>query len=173
MYIPKSKQIKSPKIAGKLYDIETGFRYTGKYVQDYKGNFYKGSNITSKSVKLKYVPDSLTTSNTLGLYTVTPTPSSKDYAKGGLVRYFVKDGRSGRVVETSRQQYLEQQLEGKLYRRTLKVFWYITGPLEDSVMNGYVYPGTRSKNLDVVKQAEKELPGIGEQVLNNPAQFVK
>ena len=31
-------------------------------------------------------------------------------------------------------------------------------------LNGYKYPGTKSKNQDVINQAEAILPGIGEQM---------
>lgn len=49
MYIPKIKQIVGGKIPGKLVDPKTGLRFAGKFVQDFKGNFFKGEKITSKS----------------------------------------------------------------------------------------------------------------------------
>lgn len=173
MYIPKSKQIVGGKIAGKLFDLKTGFRYTGPYVQDFKGNFYKGTVINKNSEALEFIPDDLKSKNPLGIFSVFRKPTASDYKKGIFIRYFVKDARSGRVVEIDKKQYLEQRNEAKLYRRTLKIAWYITGNVEDTVINGYVYPGTKAKNLDVIDKAEKELPGIGDQVLKNPAEFVK
>lgn len=173
MYIPKIKQIVGGKIPGKLIDINTGLRFGGKFVQDFKGNFFKGEKITSKSEPLKFVPDSKAEEETLGLRTVYRQPSSADYAKGTFDRFFVKDGPSGRVVEVDKSQYLEQKKSGKLYRRVLRIQWYITGNPEDQTINGYLYPGTKRKNQDVINQAEKILPGIQDQVLTNPAQFVK
>ena len=55
----------------------------------------------------------------------------------------------------------------------MKLIWYITGNPDEQIINGYVYPGLKEKNLDVVKQAEKVLPGIGKQALTDPVQFVK
>jgi|TARA_A100001011_G_scaffold305753_1_gene320451 hypothetical protein len=173
MYIPKIKQIVGGKIPGKLIDIKTGLRFGGKFVQDFKGNFFKGEKITSKSETLKFVPDSKAEEETLGLRTVYRQPSSADYAKGTFDRFFVKDGPSGRVVEVDKSQYLEQKKSGKLYRRVLRIQWYITGNPEDQTINGYLYPGTKKKNQDVINQAEKILPGIQDQVLTDSAQFVK
>ena len=72
-----------------------------------------------------------------------------------------------------KSQYLEQKKSGKLYRRVLRIQWYITGNPEDQTINGYLYPGTKKKNQDVINQAEKILPGIQDQVLTDSAQFVK
>lgn len=173
MYIPKIKQIVGGKIPGKLIDPKTGLRFGGKFVQDFKGNFFKGEKITSKSEPLKFVPDSKAEEETLGLRTIFRQPTSADYAKGTFDRFFVKDGPSGRVVEVDKSQYLEQKKSGKLYRRVLRIQWYITGNPEDQTINGYLYPGTKRKNQDVINQAEKMLPGIQDQVLTDPAQFVK
>jgi len=173
MYIPKIKQIIGGKIPGKLIDPKTGLRFAGKFVQDFKGNFFKGEKITSKSQPLEFIPDVKQQEISLGLTTAYRQPSSADYAKGTFDRFFVKDGPSGRVVEVDKSQYLEQKESGKLYRRVLRIQWYITGNPEDQTINGYLYPGTKRKNEDVINQAEKILPGIKDQVLTDPAQFVK
>ena len=173
MYIPKIKQIAGGKVAGKLLDIKTGLQYFGKFVKDYKGNFFKGSQITSKSEPLLYVPDVKAIERELNLQTVFRSPSEQEYTKGSFTRYFVKDSRTGRVVEVDEPQYLQQRKTNKLYRRALKIEWYITGEPEDQIINGYLYPGTKSKNQDVIKQAEEILPGIGEQILKDPGQCVK
>lgn len=173
MYIPKIKQIIGGKIPGKLIDPKTGLRFGGKFVQDFKGNFFKGEKITTKSQPLEFIPDKKEQEISLGLTTVFRQPSSADYTKGTFDRFFVKDGPSGRVVEVDKSQYLEQKKSGKLYRRVLRIQWYITGNPEDQTINGYLYPGIKRKNQDVINQAEKILPGIKDQVLSDPAQFVK
>ena len=101
------------------------------------------------------------------------TPSSADYTKGTFIRYFVKDSRLNRVVEVDKPKYVEQRKSGKLYRRTLKIMWYITGDPEDQTIKGYVYPGLKKKNQDVIDKAEQILSGIGKQVLTDTSQFVK
>ena len=109
----------------------------------------------------------------LGISTVHVTPSSADYTKGTFIRYFVKDSRLNRVVEVDKPKYVEQRKSGKLYRRTLKIMWYITGDPEDQTIKGYVYPGLKKKNQDVIDKAEQILSGIGKQVLTDTSQFVK
>lgn len=173
MYIPKIKQIIGGKIPGKLIDPKTGLRFGGKFVQDFKGNFFKGEKITSKSQSLEFIPDEKAAEQALGLRTIHRSPSPADYNKGTFERFFVKDGRSGKIVEVDKDQYLIQKRSGKLYRRVLRLQWYITGNPEDEIIGGYLYPGTKAKNQDVINQAEKILPGIGEQILKDPGQFVR
>ena len=101
------------------------------------------------------------------------TPNEAQYEKGAFPRYFVKDGRTGKIIEVDQDKYNTQKKENKLYRRVLRIEWYITGNPEDEIINGYLYPGTKAKNQDVINQAEKILPGIGEQILKDPGQFVR
>ena len=172
-YVPKHKIKVGGKVPGKLIDPSSGRQYLGKFVQDYKGNYFKGSEVTSKSQPLVLVKDAAAEEKALGLRTVYVKPTAEDYNRGTFIRYFVMDARSKRVIEVDKPKYLEQKKENKLYRKTLKLNWYIKGELEDQILNGYVYPGIKAKNQDVINQAEKELPGIGEQALTDTAQFVK
>lgn len=173
MYLPKIKQKVGGKIAGKLMDLKTGRPFNGAFVQDFAGNFFKGSKVTAESEKLKFVPDETAASESLGVKKHFPQPTSEDYTKGTVARYFIKDGRSGKVVEINRKTYLIEKQDKKLYKRLLKVFWYIKGDPEDSIINGYKYPGVKSKNQDVINQAEKKMSGIGTQALTDTAQFVR
>ena len=172
MYIPKSKQEIGGKLAGKLIDPKTGFKFLGKFIRDHLGNFFKGEKIDKNSQKLEFIPDN-TEDKSSGFYSIKPIPSDKDYAKGSLTRYFAKDSRTNKVVELNKELYLKQKKESKLYRRTIKIIWYITGNPEDELINGYIYPGTKAKNQDVVNQAEKLIPGLGAQILKDPGQFVR
>lgn len=173
MYIPKHKLKVGGKIPGKLVDPKTGRQYLGKFVQDYKSNYFKGTQVTSKSEPLILVKDIEAEKKALGLTTVYVKPTPADYIKGEFIRYFVGDTRTRRILEVDKAKYLEQKKEGKLYRKTMKLIWYITGNPDDQIINGYVYPGLKAKNMDVIVQAEKVLPGIGKQALIDPIQFVK
>lgn len=173
MYIPKIKQIIGGEIPGKLVDPKTGLQFLGKFVRDYKGNFFKGDKFSRNAEPLTFVPDAQQQEKVLGLHTVYRSPSAQEYAKGTFPRFFVKDARTGKVVEVDHEQYREQIKSNRLYRKVLKIEWYITGNPEDQLINGYLYPGTKSKNQDVINQAEKILPGISEQILKDPGQFVK
>lgn len=173
MYIPKIKQVVGPKLAGFLKDKVTGQKFNGSFVKDYKGRFFKGNRITSDSEELEFVPDGSSISKDELFRNVHRTPSSGDYVKGTYVRYFARDRRDGKVVELDKISYLKIQKEKKVYRKTLKVQWYITGELEDKQVNGYIYPGLKAQNTEVARKAEKELPGITIQHLKDPGQFVR
>jgi|TARA_B110000977_G_C10971170_1_gene452388 hypothetical protein len=173
MYIPKHKLKVGGKVPGKLIDKITGRQFLGKYVQGPDKKYYKGTQITSKSEELILQKDKSAEEKALGISTVHVTPSSADYTKGTFIRYFVKDSRLNRVVEVDKPKYVEQRKSGKLYRRTLKIMWYITGDPEDQTIKGYVYPGLKKKNQDVIDKAEQILSGIGKQVLTDTSQFVK
>ena len=172
MYLPKSKQKKGGKPPGKLIDPKTGLAFLGKFVMDHLGNFFKGDKVTSKSEPLELVADE-EADKKLGFFNVQRKPSDKDYTKGSFDRYFAKDSRTGKIIELDKEGYLAQRKESKLYRRTIKIIWYVTGNPEDEIINGYLYPGTKAKNQDVINQAEKLIPGLGAQILKDPGQFVR
>ena len=172
MYLPKFKQKVGGKVPGILKDINTGRRYTGKFVRDHLGNYYKGEAVTSKSEKLELVQDEQTDKQ-IGFYSDFVQPTAKDYKRGYMVRYFAKDGRNGKVIELTKNRYIRIQQESKLYIRTSKVAWNLSGNPEDQIINGYLYPGVKSKNAEVVRLLEKDLPGAGEQILKDLGQFVK
>ena len=52
MYIPKHKLKVGGKVPGKLLDAKTKRQYLGEFVRDHKNNYYKGTEVTSKSEKL-------------------------------------------------------------------------------------------------------------------------
>ena len=175
MYLPKSKQKKGGKPEGKLIDPKTGLQFAGKFVMDFLGNFFKGDKITSKSEPLEFVPFTAAEAGTseTSFVSVYNPPSEKDFAKGTYPRFFVKDARNSKIIELDKNRYDLMRREDKRYRKVLRIEWYITGNPEDEMINGYLYPGTKRKNQDVINQAEKILPGIGEQILKDPAQFVR
>lgn len=178
-YLPKIKQIAKEKLkeaGGSLIDPKTGLKFNGKFIMDFLGNFFKGDKLTKDSEPLTYVPPSHgeeTPKFGTAFVSEKVVPNSRDYQRGVLSRFFAKDSRTNKIIEVTVDKYKKLQAEGKLYRRTLRIEWYITGEAEDKIINGYLYPGTKSKNQDVINQAEKIFPGIGEQILKNPQQFVR
>ena len=178
-YLPKHKQAAKEKLkelGGSLIDPKTGLRYAGKFIQDYLGKFTKGDKVTKNAEPLEYIPPSdISESGKYDTRFISQKvePSLIDYQKGKLARYFCKDSRTNKIIEVTTERYKELKKESKLYRRVLKIEWYISGEPEDQIINGYLYPGTKAKNQDVINQAEAILPGIGEQILKDPGQFVR
>jgi|TARA_R110000822_G_scaffold58694_2_gene146708 hypothetical protein len=170
-YLPKIKQLVGGKLNGILKDPSTGLKFAGSFVRDFKGNFFKGKSVRPDSKPLEFVPDGKVSTDKL-FRNVAVSPTGADYTKGVFIRYFARDTRDGKVVELDKISYLKIQKEKKLYRKTLKIQWNIKGNPEDEVINNYLYPGVKAKNADVAKKAEKLLPGITSQQLNNYSKFV-
>lgn len=170
-YLPKIKQLVGGKLNGILKDPLTGLKFAGSFVRDFKGNFFKGKSVTPDSKPLEFVPDGKVSTDEV-FRNVSVSPSGTDYNKGVFVRYFARDTRDGKVVELDKISYLKIQKEKKLYRKTLKVQWFIKGNPEDEIINNYLYPGVKAKNADVAKKAEKLLPGITDQHLKHYSKFV-
>ena len=180
-YLPKHKQKSTEEIGGILKDLLTGQKYNGPAIRDFLGNFYKGSGKDGKEYKsdadpLEYVPtwEELESDSITGVPIVKTfdTPTSLDYKKGSFERYFVKEANSGKITEVNNKTFKALKKEGKFNRRVIRIVWYITGNPEDEIINGYLYPGTKAKNQDVINQADKILPGLGDQILKDPGQFV-
>lgn len=171
MYIPKTKFKKITGAGKNIIDAVTGSPYTGPIVQDFLGNLLKGSNPFTATATLRDTGSEVQPDDNFKNHYVQPT--AKDYERGLFLRYFAKDSRTGKIVELNKESYLKEKTDNKLYRRAIKLEWYLNGPLEDQTIGQYKYPGTRSKNRDVIAQAEKQLSGIGEQILKDPGQFVK
>lgn len=172
MFVPKIRTKIGGKLAGKLLDPKTKRLFTGKFVKDFKGNFFKGERITRNSEPLEFIPDNTQIEASTGLKHTYITPSSSDYTNGFIIRYFIKDAPTKKIFEVTKQDYLLERKAKKVYRKTLKIQWFIKGPAEDTIIDGYLYPGTKAKNQDIINKAEKELPGISAQLLKDPGQFV-
>ena len=172
-FIPKVKTKVGGKVPGKLIDKETGRPYLGEFIQDYKGNFYKGTSITSSSEKLLLEKPKPKTTTVEGLRFIYTKPSDKDYTRGTFKRYFVRDVAINKVVEVDKKKYIEYTKLNKPYYITYELDWNITGIKKDYFINSKRVPGVESKNKELTVKAEKTIPGISSQILKDPAQFVR
>jgi len=172
MFIPKIRTKVDKKLLGTLVDTKSKRAYNGKYVKDYKGNYYKGDTINRNSEQLEFIPDQSAIDKEIGLKHTYVKPTPNDYKKGFFIRYFIKDSRVGKVYEITKVEYLKFSKQKKRYRRTAKMQWLLKGPAESQIVNNYVYPGTAAKNEDSTKKIARILSGIQDQILKNPAEFV-
>lgn len=177
-YVPKHKQEEVKATAEQFINAATGLPHIGPVIKDFLGNFFKGSSPADIKPENALAQRDATEADAelyaqeMGVKPFYPKPSPKDLEKGAIKRFFVKDGRSGKIVEINNTDFKSQKAQKKLYKKVLRIEWYITGEPEDKIINGYKYPGTKSKNQDVINQAEKILPGIGKQILKDPGQFI-
>lgn len=173
LYLPEHKKKKGLKLAGKLLDILTGAAFLGSFFQNHLGQFFKGKSYGKNPEPLLFLPDKPAEEETdKKFFNRYIKPSDKDYEKGKLNRYFVKDIPSGKCAELNKDAYIKQQKENKPYRKFYKCEWNVTGLLDDTIIKGYSTEGIKSKNAKIAAEAEKALPGVST-LLNNPSQFTK
>lgn len=176
MYLPKSKYKVLNKVDGQLIDPSTKTEYTGTFIKDYRGNYYKGSVLKRNPEPLEFTPSQTTTPNTVSetlFVNEYVIPTEQDYKNKSYLRYFIQDTRDGKIVEVGEDRFLESNRNPVLYRKALRIEWLLGQPLEDTVYGGFKYEGTRSKNINIIERAEEILPGIKQQHLSDPVQFVK
>jgi len=171
LYLPEHKK-KKGKLLGKLLDLLTGATFLGSFFQNHLGQFFKGKGMTANPEPLLFVPDKKEEETDTKFFNRHLKPSDKDYEKGKLTRYFVKDIPSGKVAELDKNAYIKQQKEGKPYRKFHKLDWLVSGLLDDTKIKGYNAEGIKTKNDRTILEAERILPGIGN-ILNDSSQFAK
>ena len=166
MYLPKFKQKAGGEIEGTLTDPDTGLRYTGAYVRDYKGNYFKGSKITRNSIPLIYNVPAKPEGKFINqaIY-----PTDKEIEKGKMKRYFAKDNRNGKIIELTKDSYLAENKKDKLYVNTIKLDWELKE--EEDTIKGYSNLNSKVKNENTLKELEKQMPGLSLTVKNNTEQF--
>ena len=175
LYLPEHKK-KKGKLLGKLFDLLTGAAFLGSFFENHLGQFFKGKSMTDNPQPLLFVPDKKEGETEEEIdkkfFNRYLRPSEKDYEKGKLTRYFVKDIPSGKVAELDKNAYIKQQKEDKPYRKFHKLDWLVSGLLDDTKIKGYNAEGIKTKNDRTILEAERILPGIGN-ILNDSSQFTK
>lgn len=170
MYLPKSryKQIAVTPDQG-ITDTQTGEIYTGPAIVDFLGNIYKGSSPDKIVGELK-PPDPPEKRDLVYHYI---KPGEKDYEKGYYIRYFAKDLRTGKIFEVDKRSYDSFVESNKTFIGTLQIKWILVGTVEDYWIGAYKGSGIATQNHATIMEAEKEMPGIQEQILKNPGEFVR
>jgi hypothetical protein len=120
------------------------------------------------------------TDNTRGLYFdiiqgdypvyTKPAPTTDDYNRGYITRYFTKKINDGTIYEVSGDSY--NTIINGLYSK-INLIWRITGSKTDVYQNKVkTYSGVREDNLSSIRNTEKLMPGISG-VLKDPLEFYR
>jgi hypothetical protein len=95
-----------------------------------------------------------------------PVPTATDYAKGYLIRYFIKKvNEKGYVIEISEAEYNafingQADYDIRPYQVT-KILWKITGPLNSQRKSQYkIIPGIIDTNKRLTEESNKNFLGI-------------
>jgi len=194
-YFPKSKIITNLYTKGGEFIIN-GKEYIGAYYKTYSGKVYSGKNpINGSSQELSPLINNnslfqgnvkskggiLVDTNTknyinnpnvtdVNLYIIPtqfyPKPTTNDYLKGYIMRYFAKKRNDiGYVIEINKETYLSITKQDKVYDyvtyQAIDVFWQITGPLRDDRKDKqYKIAGIIDTNRRLVESKDKAFRGL-------------
>jgi len=170
MYLPKSKyRIRSTP--GNEFVTSDGTSYKGSVVITYKGEVFAGSSLTTIGEKLfsKEGFEKVDDTETPPLFNEYPKPSERDYTKGRFTRYFCIDQRDGKIYEVTKDT--QDKFKNFRFITRTSVDWNLIGPVEDTKVGDYIYPGTGKRNQDIIDRLERAVPGFKDFL--SPEQFVR
>lgn len=169
MFLPESKyNIKDTVESGMSFVTEAGEAYVGKYIEDYLGNCYSGTDLKGAQNRLIKVASKLTIQLPIPKPKKRPEPTEEDYASGSYIRYFKQNNLTKKVQEIK----AEDVKDNKGCKITQSP-WILTGSLDDQFIGNYIYSGVRSKNQEFLNKLEEEIPGIVKSLDLTPEEFVK
>ena len=97
-----------------------------------------------------------------------PVPTSKDYSKGYINRYFVQKINDLTITEVNKNKYNE--ISSALYNK-LSIQWIISGTNDNVYKNKILdRKGVQEQNIQTLVEYEKSMKGI-KNYLNNPLEF--
>ena len=97
-----------------------------------------------------------------------PVPTSKDYSKGYINRYFVQKINDLKITETNKNNYNDIYNN---YFSKLVIQWIISGPKNNVYKNKILdRKGVQEQNIQTLVEYEKLMKGL-KVYLNNPLEF--
>ena len=97
-----------------------------------------------------------------------PLPTSKDYSKGYINRYFVQKINDLTITEVNKNKYNDIYTN---YFNKLVIQWIISGPKNNVYKNKILdRKGVQEQNIETLNNNEKLVKGL-KIYLNNPLEF--
>ena len=165
MYLPKSKY-KGPFTASGgseaiLYK-DTLKPFNGQYIITFKKQLFEGTDPVNIKKELIFESEHLENLNPITDEPkpkgIVVSPTKKDYIAKEFTRYFVKDNRSGKIVEVDNKEYTKAAKYPSYI--TLKLNWWLEGPAEDTKFDGITYYGAITRNKTAIDIADNRVSGI-------------
>jgi hypothetical protein len=170
--------------SGSQFMTEDNVEYRGTYHSYITGEVFTGATWNAKISK-KLIPYRDQSSKNIiyqqlkpiSLVFDKPNPTvvsitQQQIANKTIDRYFLKKVNETSIIEVDIAQYqkwLSKQIDSIIYEG-VSVTWTIAGELEDTIINGTLIKGVRTKNNLQIQYANTKMPGISE-YLNNPLQY--
>jgi len=173
MFLPKSKYNGPLFTPEGVYVYEDGTPFSGAFFVTYKNEAYEGKSPAEAGrriiLKLTYLANQAI-EDALETEQFYLQPTSADYERGTVVRYFAEDVRTSQIKEVSKISY---KAASKLpIYKVAEIQWTIQGPVADTTINSYLVIGAENKNRQAVLDAKSKIQNI-DQVLTDFAEFVK
>jgi hypothetical protein len=130
--------------------------------------YYEISPDNNKNIMYQQLTDFQYDGKYVSPKSISPQIKKQDILNGNIQRFFFKKHNEFNIIETNRLQYQQWQngiIDTKLYT-AIQINWYITGNIDDEIVNGYVKEGVASKNKKQIALASKQLPLITSHLTN-------
>jgi hypothetical protein len=170
--------------SGSQFMTEDNVEYRGTYHSYITGEVYTGSTWNAKTSK-KLITFRDTSGKNAEYQQLKPTSLVFDKPNPTLVsitqqqinnkmvdRYFLKKVNETSIIEVDIAQYqkwISKQIDSVVYLG-ISIPWTIAGEIEDTIINGTLIKGVRTKNNLQIQYANSKLPGISD-YLTNPLQY--
>ena len=168
MYIPKNLYRKRQTYGGE-FTTPQGEQYVGPVIETATGINFAGDNLNSITGEVFPVESKQNLTEVERPYNDYYSPTDKDYLRGIVTRYFIRD-RRGKFTEMSRKQWLEKRNGKRVTAGQLS--WTLKGPVADGKYNGVPFKGASTKNKEALQRLEKDYPGISE-FFKSTSEFVR
>ncbi len=161
MWLPVFKYLLKFAKLGMFAFKSTGQEYEGAYVETNTGKLYAGNSPTDTKEELVAIDsdairDRGITPPVFESDTVFPSPT--DYERGYMIRYFLKNNTSGKIIEASSSNFAK--LKSKPYYKSSELKWILDKPAKDIFNQGYVFNGAITRNKANTKQVSFTITGL-------------
>jgi hypothetical protein len=192
-YYPLNRVLTNQKTNGGEFTLN-GSNYFGYYYKTYNGQVFSGkdpvqgpSQILQRSSPASNTGQSSQASRSANAGSQPtfqipvpyyPKPTSTDYKRGSIVRYFVKKrGQSGYVIEVDKSTHdslLKSDSEyDYITYETTSLFWQISGPQHDTIQNGGKVSGIIDTNRRLTMMKDPTFPGLAAFIGEDYSKFSK
>jgi len=169
---------------GSQFMTEDNVEYRGMYHSYITGEVYTGATWNAKTSKKLIKFRDISSKNTIyqqlkpaSLVFEKPNPTivsitQQQINNKTIVRYFLKKVNEVSIIEVDEEQYqkwLTKQIDSVVYLG-ISIPWTVAGEIEDTIINGTLIKGVRTKNNLQIQYANSKMPGISE-YLSNPLQY--
>lgn len=145
-----------------------GKEYLGPIIKTYKNERFKGS-VGYGELERVFTKEELELQIVERPFNDYYGPTDRDYQIGNFVRYIVYDSNLNLYKEVNLENY--NRFKNLSQVKNIILTWYIYKPADDTIINGYLFTGSATRNRTTLQQLSKDNPGLLDFL--NPYQYIK